>query len=151
MSDTILSDVNKDLQKAIQIAPWFANVSVVVQDKGDVENQITTALNKLGIGIVIEQADGSIDFQGPGIVSIPLKTVITISENVLINRSPNGSRKRADQVLIRLILLFNPYSGNGQLIRLKSFALINDMGGSLVYQLTGEVSLGLSESTDDNA
>lgn len=150
MSDTILSDVNRDLKNAIQANPWFSNVPVVVQDKGDVNNQIELALNKLGIGIVIEQADGRIDFQGPAVVSIPLNTTITISENVLINRSESGSGKRADQVLIRLILLFNPYSAAGQLISLKKFSLINDMGGSLVYQLFGEVSLGLSETTDEN-
>lgn len=142
MSEDLSTDPIRALQEAvanhIRQQPWFANVTVITADPGDVITQVNTALGKLGICIVIEPLEGSGENNGnAGSLDIEVQLGISVAERALTNRSASGTNKRATQVIVKLLQLFNPLNATPIPATLGRWKLTNDTGGMVVYQVTG--------------
>ncbi len=69
-------------------------VPVLTERKGDINTEITKALNQLGLSIVVVTPDGdSLETTGDG-MRLRVRLVAEIAENVLINQGKSGANYR---------------------------------------------------------
>lgn len=124
--------------------PWFQNVQVILDEKGDVENQVEQKLATLGLALIFEMETGKPSYPNIGSYVMDLAPVFTIQENVLINRDPNNNEatgKTASDVLCKLYEIFHPMQpGLPILIELQDFELIGDTGGVVTFTLNGKTT-----------
>lgn len=141
MSLDPLKDIQDAIAKALTKEPFFANIPVITEAKGDVLNQIERAIAKLGICVVIETLTGKTDTMGVGAYSLDLKVGVTISEMVVINQGNSGTKKSASQVVAMILCLLNP-SRSASPAYADTFVLVNDSGGTLIYLINCRASAG---------
>ena len=141
MSLDPLKDIQEAIAKALKKEPFFANVPVITEAKGDVLNQIERAIAKIGISVVIETLTGKPETMGVGAYSLDLKVGVTVSENVVINQGASGSKKTASQVVAMILCLLNP-SRTASPAYAENFVLVNDSGGTLIYLINCRAAAG---------
>lgn len=85
-------DTVRDL---IAAQPYFAGVTIHTEKIGDLVNTLTIQLSKLGLAIVVmvPDAGGGVN-RGSGIQQT-IRIVVEVSELVVLNQSPTGSKKPA--------------------------------------------------------
>lgn len=139
-----IDQVKQEISKLIRSEPYFDNIDVLTDEAGDLDVIVLNALQKVGIGIVVEVASGKIKEVNIGSQAVDLKCVVTVQENVLINRDPNNvsaSGKRATDLICELLALFNPINGAVPIV-FSDFDLVSNMGGVITYQANGTVQAG---------
>ena len=95
----VLTTIQDNALALLQSDPYYARISKLTEQIGDIRNQITTAVNKLGIVAIIMTPRATIEAQGaPGPQLNPLELHIDIVEFVLKNRGEQGSRQPASDV-----------------------------------------------------
>jgi len=101
----------RDIADLMRADPWFANVPIFDNIKGDIVETVKSKLAaKLGLCVSVEIiTDGTVDY-GVGSHAINAQAHVTIVEQPLFNRAPGGTGKTAFMVLVRAICLFNPNS-----------------------------------------
>jgi len=78
---------------------YYARVTLLSEDIGDIRNQIKTSLSKLGICAVILTPSADVQHtNAPGPILDPLKLEIDITEFVIKNRGDAGSKQPASDV-----------------------------------------------------
>jgi hypothetical protein len=122
---------------------WFADILIILADEGDVLNKLEQALSKLkGLAITIETLSGPIGYVAGASASTDVEVGITVNENVLVNRSQAGTRKRASAVLQRLVSRFKP--ANNPPFMIAQWRLEQDTANACIFSLTGKVKLTLA-------
>lgn len=150
MSEDLTQDPLREIQNGVandllnnEVAPgWFANVPVICEQKGDILNQIEISLGKLGICVVIEVLTGKKDSQGIGAYSLDLNVGITVTERVVVNQGPTGTKKRASQVVAMILSLLD--DSRAVHAWTTGFTLVNDSGGLLIYSIQGKAAAGFA-------
>ena len=105
------------LKTRIESHSWFNDITVLTEDKGNIENDIAVALGtitekqtKIGVCIVIlAPAAKNPSPNAPGPCIEPL-FVLAVIEDVLMNQGDNGTKKAAMEIvemLMRCIHRFN--------------------------------------------
>lgn len=102
-------DTVRDL---IAARPYFAGMTIHTEKVGDLVNTLTIQLAKLGLAIVVQVPDANEGVNRGDDIQIPLRIVIEVSELVLINQSPTGSKKPA-LVAVREVIKAIHKQGNG--------------------------------------
>ncbi len=152
---TIATNLNPiDFTKAeicahIKAQSYFDNLAVLTDEKGDLDTTIAMALQKLGLGIAIEVSKGKVRFPAVGSSAVDMACVITIQENVLINRdeaNKDATGKRAADVVCELVAIFNPMASAVPLT-ISDFDLVSNTGGVITYQINGTVQAGWKQKT----
>ena len=114
------------LKTRIVTHTWFADITVITEDKGNIENDIEVALgtltkkgDKIGACIVLLAPRAKCPSpNAPGPCIEPL-IVLSVLENVTINQGANGTGKSALQIvemLMRRIHHFNSTDANAAFI-----------------------------------
>jgi len=123
------------LKTRIEAHTWFEDITVITEDKGNVDNDIEVALGtitekhaKIGVCIVLLAPLAKCPSpNAPGPCIEPL-IVLSVIEDVLVNQGDTGTKKSAIQIvemLMRLIHRFSSADANA--------AFISD---SVPYKLT---------------
>lgn len=136
--------IKREVVDLLKSRPFFANIDVLSDDKGDLDTTVATALQRLGLGVVFELESGRVKNPNLGAREIDLKATFTIVENVLINRDAGnveGSGKTASDIVVELFAIFNPMASAVRLY-LADFSLISNTGGVITYQVNGTVPAG---------
>lgn len=92
----MLSDVVNDAEQTLAADPYFGNITLVTEDKGDIENQIQIALSKLGICVILltpRATDSKPNIGKPYFDNILF--IAQVTENVTLNRAHSGTGKKA--------------------------------------------------------
>ena len=90
--ETILDEIQDAIIAKLQSDAWFDPaednyVQVIAEDKGDIDNQITVALSRIGISVLVQMARAYCNKPNiPGPYFDPIEYIIEVAENVLINR-----------------------------------------------------------------
>lgn len=142
MSADPLKDIQTELSALLTADSYFSGVTILTESRGDILNQLQSALGKLGIVVIIETLTGKPETPGIGSYTIDLNLGITVTENVLINQSASGTRKPASAVVARIMCLLNPLRQQGLPAWIESFGLVDDSGGLLIYQLNCKARAG---------
>jgi hypothetical protein len=143
MSNDPLRDVQESVAAVLTADPYFAGIPIITERKGDVLNQIEINLGKLGLCVVIETITGKPEHGAIGSYSLDLNVGITVTENVLINQGATGTKKPASEVVAMILCLLNPNRASVPAWA-ERFALVNDMGGSLIYQIDCKAAAGFA-------
>lgn len=141
MSLDPLYEIQQAVAAVFTADPYFSGIPVICERKGDVLNQVNTALGKLGLCLVIETLTGRVEHEGIGAYSLELKVGISIAERVIINQSNSGLKKPASEVLARVLCLLNPLRGVPATV--DDFVTVNDSGGLLVYLVNCKAAAGV--------
>ncbi len=143
---SLFSAVQEDIRQWLKAREFFSNVEVITEDRGDVINEVQTALGKLGIVVVVEMLKGRVEFPGVGAGSIAFGIGMTVHENVVINRSGDGTKKTAPDAVVEIFDVFNPLNAathqKSLPVLLEDFDLLNDSNGELIYQIRGKARGG---------
>lgn len=118
----------------IKARPYFAGIPVLIADQGNVLESITANLAKLGLCIIVEPSEPAFGYAGTKI-NVEIPVVFTVWENVLLNRGPAGTRKRASAVAMELARAFRPQTPAAPCV-VTDAQLRRDSGGECVYTLT---------------
>ncbi len=109
MSDALtfrLSAIQAALQARLQSHPWFADLPVLTEAKGDIENEIARALGalsgvdgKIGACVVILTPTAKCQNpNAPGPILDPLTVVVAAIESVTVNQGDQGTKKHAAEI-----------------------------------------------------
>lgn len=143
MSAEKLNPIKRSQQaivKDLEADSFFTNVPVIDQNKGDVLADVEAGIKKMGLAVTVEVPEGALNIEGLG--DAEQDVIITVEENVLLNRAEGGTGKEATDVVTAIILRFHPYLRGSAIgpspVQISKFKLENDVGGKLVYQLLGK-------------
>jgi hypothetical protein len=132
---------------------WLANIPVLTERHGDIENEIQRALGELegidgvsGVCIVIlTPAGGSKLPNAPGPILDDFNIVLSVIENVMVNQSEQGTNIRASQVvefLLRYLHLWTCPGANAPLVaKSPAFSITN--AEPLTYQVYFQTKIAL--------
>jgi hypothetical protein len=140
MSQDPLNDIQVQISRALLNDPFFSNIPVITELKGDILNTIEIKLGKIGLCVIVETVTGKPETLGVGAYSLDLKVAITVTENVVVNQSASGTKKSASQVVAMILCLLNPARQVPAFA--ESFVLVNDSGGALIYLINCKATAG---------
>jgi len=131
---------------------WFEGFAIVQEDKGDIEKQISIAVGRVGICILILMGRAWCRRPNiPGPYFDEVEYVIEIAENALINRGDNGTGKTAREAAHRICNLVHQHTPSGlstcficapEAIRLAD----NPNGATVTYHCTFNIQGGIASS-----
>lgn len=92
---SILEALQQQMADVLTADPYFDSIPVIPENVGDIENEIERGLGKLGIVVVIVAPTASTGQtrEVPGPYYDEINLVCAVTENVLLNRSVNGTNK----------------------------------------------------------
>jgi len=98
-----MAGVLKDLQDVVlsimRSDPYYARITLLSEQIGDIRNQIQLSLGKLGICAIVMTPEATVKHtNAPGPILDPLKISVDIVEFVLKNRGDQGSKQPASDV-----------------------------------------------------
>jgi hypothetical protein len=93
--DSVLEAIQNQMADVLLADPYFDSVPVIPESVGDIEREIEIALKKLGIAVIIvaPSANRGKTREAPGPYYDEISINCMVTENVLINRSANGTGK----------------------------------------------------------
>jgi len=142
----MIDQLKKSVVDLVNSKPFFENLKVISDEKGDLDIEIEKKIISIGMSIVFECNEGRVSKPGMGSSAMDLMPTFTIEENVLINRNPDNpdaSGKTATDVVCELFAVFNPMTATEPLpITLEKFETINNTGNVVRYQIIGKVQVG---------
>lgn len=156
MSDPVtfrLAAIQAALQARLSSHEWFADIPVLTEAKGDLENEIARALgtvtetnSKIGACVVILTPTAHCKNQNaPGPCLDPLNIVVDVLEDVLINQGDTGTKKHAaeivEMVLRRIHWFIDPDVNAAFVAAPDAFKIINS--DPLTYEVNFQTKLAL--------
>jgi len=110
LNDDLLENLQLDVTERLRSVAWFADVTVLMQTKGDVEAEVAEALGTLHeksgkyglVAVVILPSAESAEANIPG-PRLELKVKVQVIEAVLMNRGAEGTGKTASQGALRVL------------------------------------------------
>jgi len=154
MADTdILEVAQAALYTRISGDDWFENFAIVQEDKGDIEKQISIAVGRVGICILVMMGRAwcrKPNMRGPYFDEV--EYVVEVAENALINRGDSGTGKTARQAAHKICQLVHHYKPDGlttifvcapEAIRLAE----NPNGATVTYHCTFNIQGGITPSS----
>ncbi len=138
-TDPLLA-VQEAAKEHLAAKPFLQGIPVLTADKGDVDSAINTALGKLGICVIIEPATTTLGYSGTAVQFAPRLNLI-VWENVIINRGPTGTRKRASAVALAVALALAPRSTPTPPVCGESIEMLQDSAGASIYTISATVRL----------
>ncbi|MFH0907194.1 MAG: hypothetical protein V1929_00325 [bacterium] len=141
----IIDRIQQDIADFIKADAFFKNIDIVTADKGTIDDDVGQALAKLGLCVVVEMMTGKVDHENVGAGAITMRPTLSVIETPLLNRTADGTGKRAEDVVEQLFLLFSPLrAGPGVAM---GWEIINDTGGRLAYQVELKCNAGWEKKT----
>lgn len=134
--------IQGSLAEWLSARPYFAAIPILIADQGNVIENVQIAIKKLGLCIVIEPSTPTFGYSG-ATVMMDCPAAITVWENVLLNRSETGSRKRAGEVAIEIVKALKPQQTPAPPAVVADAQLKRDSGGECVYTLTAKRKFAL--------
>ncbi|MBI4024847.1 MAG: hypothetical protein HY360_07675 [Verrucomicrobia bacterium] len=147
-----LTELQDAIAATLAARPEFAGVQIFTEKIGDIASEIEIAVGKIGICIVILTPSAGVQYPNvPGPLLDPVRIVVAIFEDVIINRSPTGTNKPAADVatdVLRTLQLTTPAGANPIVPDgADALKLIPDSGGLLVYHANFTTILPLTPLT----
>jgi hypothetical protein len=148
---SLFASMQSSIRETIIADAWFAPMQsgVIVQDTGDLLNQINTSLQNLGLCILLLHASGDVSNGNlPGPYFSRIRIALQIAENVTLNRSkpiPKTALEAAERLLA---LLHHKTVGESYgLLLARGLQLIEaPKNATIAYQVTFDLSQGLKLS-----
>lgn len=100
----MIQEILVEAADTLAAVPYFSDVAIVSEDKGDPSNTIDMALAKLGIGVQVVAPKGDVtqpDIPGPYFSNIDF--IVAVYENVVTNRGTKGTGKPALSVVEQVL------------------------------------------------
>lgn len=104
-----------EMAAAIACDPWFADIPIVVAEKGNVtrtiaerQSAITEKGGKRGVAVIILQIIGEDEYPNVNFGPMALRVAFQIVENVELNNDPAGTGKSARKVARKLRDVIKP-------------------------------------------
>lgn len=98
-----LTDLQEAVVTQLSSKAYFSTapaIAVMSEKLGDIENRIQAQLGKLGIVAIVTTPVGPVENPENPVPAIRPLLVVTIIENVLLNRASTGTREPADKVAL---------------------------------------------------
>ncbi|MBI3986981.1 MAG: hypothetical protein HY343_08685 [Lentisphaerae bacterium] len=146
-----LSPIPTTLKALLDANAYFSDITVLLETKGDIENEIARALGvltqkggKIGVAVVILAPKASIKDPAPGPILDPLTLTIAVFENVIFNTGADGTGKPALQIvelIMRLLHFKIPTATNSALLATGYRLTASD---PLTYEIDFKLKLALT-------
>lgn len=98
-----LTDLQNAVVAQLTSQAYFSTapaIAVLSEKLGDIENRIQAQLGKLGIVVIVTTPVGPVENPESPVAMIRPLLVVTVVENVLMNRASTGTREPADKVAL---------------------------------------------------
>jgi hypothetical protein len=152
--DDILQLGQDAIVSLLQADDWFAPagenpVTVIAEEKGDVDVQIQTAVKRLGACVLVMMGRALCERPNiPGPFFDRIEYVLEIAENALLNRGATGTGKTARQIAHRVCRLVHHHkpTGFGGIFRVSRDAIVlaqNPPGATVTYQVNVSIPGGI--------
>lgn len=135
-----------DTVNYLKADPLLQGCTIVAATKGNLAAEIDEALGRLGVVITIEPASGRLG-HSQGNVNAGVNYSVTITENVLTNRTSSGFGKTAEELMEHVCVRLSPKYDDAP-ITATGFDLVEDLDEFLVYEVSA-VSRGKMEAFND--
>lgn len=150
----VFADIQEIMAKRLKEDNFLAPLEIITQDKGNIEKEISQAISRIGVSIVIFMAEGDCDHpNAPGPYMDRVSIVVEIAENVLLNRSDNGSNKAAGDVLEHVLMALHQYQPKPELafaVDRQAFRIVNNPpGATITYHARFTVSFALEKQQEN--
>jgi hypothetical protein len=137
---------------------YFADIPVLVEDKGDIEADVNQALGtltekktKMGICVVVSMPGARCRYpNAPGPLLDPLSITLSVVEDVASNRGASGTGKPAlavVEVVLRLLSHWTSTKFNAAIVPSATPFQLNAGSAGLQYDVNFESKLGLTPIT----
>jgi hypothetical protein len=84
--------LQKSIEAKLKSTAGLSSLEIMSEDRRDIVNAIESALNKLGLCIIVQTVDAEVSKPNlPGPVFDPVTVSVQVHENVLLNRSKTDS------------------------------------------------------------
>lgn len=150
-----IADLQTDIVARLNADAYFANITVIHERQGDIDNRISRALktlttkdSKIGVAVVVASVKAGTtmpDAPGPHFDRCELE--ITTFEDVLFNASASGTGKAAVDIAVRVAQLLHHYlaGGLGQTLiagaeTIVPLGLVNPDGNTIAYKTLMDVA-----------
>ncbi len=143
-----IETMRKQIVDMANATQFFQALPIIHDEKGDVDQLVRVAIEKLNLACVFELGPGKVRFPALSAWAIDLKPTFTITERVLLNRDknrPGYHGKIATDVLCELYAIFHPLQPGGSPVILEGHEQLANTGGVIIYQVTGKMSAGWRE------
>ena len=134
---TILTNLQAQLVSVLQADSFFSTapgIPVIAEDKGDLVSEITRAVNEIGVSVCVLTPILEADDKDANVFRI--NVVVSVSENVIVNRSTGGTLKPCADIGVRAIELLHKLlvTATNSQIRFRTMELV-DIERGLVYEV----------------
>ncbi len=152
MSAPVLQTILTSAAAQCEADEWFNGVSLITDDKGDIEKAVTVAVSRLGVSVLFMLGRARCrhpNLRGPYLEDIAI--IAEVAENVTINRGAGGTGKTALAVAERVIATLHQFKPDGvsECIVADDDAIklaINPPGATVCYHVTLTTNGGLALS-----
>jgi hypothetical protein len=157
----MLRQLRQQVVDRLQADSYFEDMPVLVEDKGDLDNEIARALGALTetggkVGCCVVVMSPRADVKNPNVskpVLDPIVITIHVEEAVLINQSTQGTQKHCSDVAERVAALLHWWTPDGRQSPLLAGAgalqavepVIGDVAYAAILRATGGLSVTLSQ------
>ncbi len=142
-----------EVLKRLQAHPYLADVKILTEEKGDIENEVQRALGnltgvdgKIGACIIILTPLGKSKSTGaPGPVLDDFQIIISVIENVLVNQGDDGTKKHAIEIVELILRYLHRWTvpGTNAALRIAANAFTITDSDPLTYNINFVTSLCL--------
>lgn len=153
MNELALDQLEAEIVARLEADTWFAQsrqkedlsyvtIPVIAEEKGDLKYSVLSAIDSIGISVVVRATDALIDDRdSSGPVFNPIAVTIVIVENVMVNRgttdapSSTGTLKTAKSTALRIAGLLHHWKPDSMPVPL----MMSSQGVSLIVEENGVV------------
>lgn len=139
----ILEQIRNDIRAHLLARDYFQGIDIVLPVKGMITSDVEQTVAALKLCILIEIRRGKILTPDLGSSAADLTAVLTIQENVTLNRpDPNEPAKTADEVLEELFAALSPLAGQAVPCIAQDFEQVSNRGEYLAYEVSCSIQAG---------
>lgn len=150
-----MSTVRALIQDRLQADSYFADIPVLLEEKGDISKEIARALGgvtnqggKLGVYAIVLTARADIKDPVPGPYLDAIQVTVHVEESVLLNQSASGTQKACSDVAERVAGLLHRWTPDGWsrpvLLNGGSIQAVEPAFADRAYAVTFRVSGGIT-------
>lgn len=129
-SNLVLRELQQAVCDYLDSDAWFDLIPVIREEMGDLSNLIDISLGKLGCCVVVETPVANCESPNvPSMFFNDIPIVVTVWENVLLNRTASGSQKYAldtAQIIAALLQHWNWTEGVGIFVKIPTILKAGD-------------------------
>ena len=149
----MIATLQTQLQALLEAHPWFAGVDILSEEKGDLQNEIDTAVKSIGFCIVLITPQGQLEADKGGRLWMRHNLSINAVESYTINQTG----KRAKAAVVPIIEAIHDHwnglgnadsRGRNNLLHCRGYEIVPDPDGLTVYAVAA-TTLSTLTATDN--